>query len=111
MKLDFDDFESWIRDRSLGCMDADEIERLCRGGYDIEAEGPYTFEDQSVQAQWEAWQEAKKGTTALIEAAKALKSARGMVTPITMGWINQGYLDPVAQKAMSAVVEAIDTPS
>jgi hypothetical protein len=47
---------------------------------------------------------------ALVDAAKALKAARGWVTPKTIGWLNQGYLDPVARTAMEAIVNALDGP-
>lgn len=54
--LEQDKFESWIRERSRGCMTEDEIECLVQGEFDIEGGGPYVFHDQGVQAQWEAWQ-------------------------------------------------------
>lgn len=58
-QLEFDTFELWIRDRSRGCLDELEIEDLCRGEMDFET-GEYTFLNQSVQSQWEAWQESAR---------------------------------------------------
>lgn len=57
MKMQHDDFELWIRERSSGCMEPSEIDELCIGDLDF-ASGEYTFLDISVQAQWEAWQAA-----------------------------------------------------
>ena len=54
-KMMHDDFESWIRERSRGCMEQDEIDDLCKGDMDFDS-GEYTFRNLSVQGQWEAWQ-------------------------------------------------------
>ena len=54
-KMTHDDFESWIRERSCGCMEQYEIDYMCRGFMDFDS-GEYTFRDSSVQGQWEAWQ-------------------------------------------------------
>jgi len=55
--LAFDAFEAWIRDRSRGCMEQDEIDEICKGSFDLDGEW-YGFECPAVQAQWEAWQAA-----------------------------------------------------
>lgn len=57
MKMTHDDFEAWIRDRSRCCMEQEEIDRACIGELDFDS-GEYTFRDDAVQAQWEAWQAA-----------------------------------------------------
>lgn len=57
MKMQHDNFESWIRERCSGCMESSEIDELCKGDLDFES-GEYTFSNQSVQAQWEAWKAA-----------------------------------------------------
>ncbi len=55
MKMIFDEFEAWIRDRSRGCMEQHEIDAICAGDMDFET-GEYTFLDPVTQGQWEAWQ-------------------------------------------------------
>jgi len=55
MKLAFDGFESWIRNRASGCMEQHEIDLMCEGDMDSDS-GEYTFRDTGVQGQWEAWQ-------------------------------------------------------
>ena len=57
MKMSHDDFENWIRERSSGCMEPSDIGELCKGDLDFDS-GEYTFQNQSVQSQWEAWQAA-----------------------------------------------------
>ena len=52
-----DDFEAWIRDRCRGCMEQEEIDEYCRADLDLET-FEYTFQNEAVQAQWEAWQAA-----------------------------------------------------
>lgn len=52
-----DDFESWIRARAEGCCDEKELARLVAADLDFDS-GEYTFRDQSVQMQWEAWKAA-----------------------------------------------------
>ena len=54
-----DRFEAWVRERSRGCLAPSEIDQLCEGDLDIDS-GEYTFTDQTVQSQWEAWQEATR---------------------------------------------------
>lgn len=70
MKMPHDDFEAWIRERSSGCLEESEINDLCKGDLDFES-GEYTFQNQSVQAQWEAWRAAldtkQKEIDALVE--------------------------------------------
>ena len=65
MKLAFDDFEKWIRERSQGCMEQGEIENLCKGNLDFTS-GDYTYFDQGMQAQWEAWQASTKVKIAML---------------------------------------------
>lgn len=55
MKLVFDAFERWVRERSSGCMEPSELDELCKGDMDIES-GEYVFRNPGVQGQWEAWQ-------------------------------------------------------
>jgi hypothetical protein len=50
----------------------------------------------------------QRAQSALIIAAQALKDARGWVTLTKTGWAEQGYLSPSTQKAMEAVVAALD---
>lgn len=57
-KMLHDDFEAWIRDRARGCMEQEEIDELCKADLDLDSH-EYTFRDDSMQAQWEAWQAAK----------------------------------------------------
>lgn len=64
-----DDFEAWIRARAIGCMEQDEIDELCKADLDL-ASHEYTFRDDSVQAQWEAWQAALRNYAELAGAAK-----------------------------------------
>jgi hypothetical protein len=45
---------------------------------------------------------------ALVDAAKALRQSRDWVTLKTRGWPGQGYLAPSTQKAMEAIVNALD---
>jgi len=47
------DFEDWFRNNYSCCYEQYEINELCRG--DSES-GNYTFYDDGVQKQWEAWQ-------------------------------------------------------
>jgi hypothetical protein len=60
-KMLHDDFEAWLRERSSGCMEQSEIDGICEGDLDFDS-GEYTFRDQSVQAQWEAWQAGAKAS-------------------------------------------------
>jgi len=60
-KMMHDDFESWIRDRSRGCIEQHEIDDLCKGDVDFESH-IYTFRDPGVQGQWEAWLAAIEST-------------------------------------------------
>ena len=57
MKMQHDEFETWIRDRCRGCLAQDEIDQLCIGELDFDS-GEYTFSSTEVQGQWEAWQAA-----------------------------------------------------
>lgn len=56
-KMLHDDFEAWIRDRCRCCMEQDEIDLYCLADLDLNS-GEYTFRNEAVQAQWEAWQAA-----------------------------------------------------
>ena len=65
MRMAFDDFEKWIRERCQGCMEQGEVENLLKGNLDFTS-GDYTYFDQGIQAQWEAWQASTKVKSAML---------------------------------------------
>ena len=50
-------FHAWVKHRASGCMDDKEVANLLIGGLD-NCVGGFSFQDDGVQAQWDAWQAA-----------------------------------------------------
>ena len=47
LKMQHDDFEQWVRNRSRSCMESAEIDEICKGHLDFDS-GEYWFFDNAV---------------------------------------------------------------
>lgn len=68
----FELFCAWIHTRASACMTEDEIEALLAFQHDDDL--GYEFDDQTVNAQWEAWVGATEATLTEVHLSEGLEA-------------------------------------